>query len=380
MARIPVGETPDYLAGTQFQHNPGSFEEVVREAFVLEHGARLNTEIAVVVGLDHSRVSQLFSTTNRLKADTIQRVIGHLKSKRHRTKIIEAWNRECFGDDFDPAATGNLTSGRITEKTLKRVDRLIRESRYETAALVAEEGAKRTKSWVLRECFFDRAYFVRQRLDEPGKAMGIVSDMAKFAEARGDTRRLATAHLLRARILHGLMTTTLDEIEPIFEQAAILLSQSEPVPSPQYMLLGERQLANTRLNCQLKAIERGEKPLSQIELERTRNALLKRAKEKASYQERFGSYFMASHITLLLGDAFLANEYLDLAFRSGDIKNLNAMAQCGIMQARILMQTDPTEAIPYLRGVIEECDKVQDLYHKRIAEYELSRALSDTFL
>jgi len=105
----------DYLAGTQPYENPASFERVVKEAFLLELDCSQNQDIADVLGVDKSRISQIFGSPSNLKPETIQKLLDHLKSKEHKRMIVEAWMRECFGDEI-LHQTGQPTVGkRITE-------------------------------------------------------------------------------------------------------------------------------------------------------------------------------------------------------------------------------------------------------------------------
>lgn len=115
----------DYLVGTQLEVDPGSFAQIVKEAFLLEHDCIENQDIAEVLGVDKSRVSQIFGNPKALKPETIQKLLDKLSKTAHRRAIVRAWVNECFGEDIIRPPEGSLTGENVTAKTLRRIDRQI---------------------------------------------------------------------------------------------------------------------------------------------------------------------------------------------------------------------------------------------------------------
>src|SRR4028119_2449423 len=134
-------DEPDYLARTQLPYDPGSFSRAVKEAFHLEHGCIENQDIAAVLGVDNSRISQIFKNPEKLKPESIKNLTDALKSRKHQRRIIRAWLLESLDVDIEKRPRGPLVGSEVSEKTLKRVDRQIREQRLIVAAYTAREAA-----------------------------------------------------------------------------------------------------------------------------------------------------------------------------------------------------------------------------------------------
>lgn len=377
-----ANDEPDFLVGTQLEVDPSSFQQVVREAFLLEHDCLRDQEIATVLGVDNSRVSQILKNPKKLKAESIQNILDVLGRSAHRGRIVRAWAKECFGEDIDRPLARPLTGKRITEKTLQRVDRQIRQSRLATAVRTAQEAAAKTDDLLLREQFLDRAYYARQRLDEPGEAMRVARIIADHAKARGDNRRLGAAQMFRVRLLVSLPNTSPEVIDPIFRTVSDLIRAAgpEPVPAPPYVIARDHALATLRLSSTILFVERGQIKADEVFLRTELQNAIQEATKSRTYQTKFRAHLVAARIHLVLGETFQAQEQVDKAFKSGDVKNLNAFEICGLIQSRILQQTDsPRAAARYLRGVVQNCNRTLDYYHKRLAEHDLTLLESGMF-
>ncbi len=376
------GGERDYLVGTQLETNPSSFVQVVKEAFLLEHDCVHNQDIAEVLGVDKSRITQLFANPKTLKPESIQSLLSHLKKKEHRKRIVRAWTMECFGEDISDPKVGQLTGDKITHKTITRIDRMVRQSRLKLAALTAQEAYLKTDDEELAERLLDRAYWARQRLDEPGHAMLLVRVMAHRAEKRGATFRLIAAHLCRVRILAGLTDCKPEELEPIFQTVGDLLEQVKgTTPAKKPYMMGSTQIYRTLLrNSRILFMERGTLETDPEFLKEALRSVLKETKPSIPQSHRFGAWQTAARIYLLLGEFFQAQEALEKSFESGEVKNLQVYEMSGLIKGRVLMKTNtPQEAAKYLRKVSLQCRKTTDLYHLRLVEYELARLESKLF-
>lgn len=368
----------DYLAEAQLEVDPDSFIQVVKEAFLLEHGLSQNQDIAQILGVDKSRVSQIFKDPANLKPETVRMILAKIRRREHRRRIAKAWMLACFDEVIDDPHIGRVTGRRITEKTVRRVDRMIRQSRLTAAANTAAEASAKAGSVVLRERLLDRACWARQRLDEPGRAMEVVRLIIEGARERRDVLREAAGHLLRLRILIGLADCRPEEVQPIFAAAARLIhSSAPPTAAPVFMVGTPRWLGSMQDSVELAFMERGVKPKDAAFLERLLTRALAEAKSGKSHQERYGAWQTASRVYTLQGQFFQAQEAVDRAFQAGGMKNLNAYEMSSLISGRILLRTDgPEAAAQYLHTASHISRRQMDRYHMRLVEWELARAVN----
>ena len=373
----------DYLVRAQPKVSPHSFEQAVREAYLLEYDCSDNKQMAAVRGGNKSRFTQIFGADpTTIQPKTIQTLLDPLKSRSNRRRIVQAWIMECFGEDIDQPLKSPFVGARSSEKTLRRIDRQIRQARLSSAAATALEAAGKTDDLALREQFLDRALFARQRLDEPGQAMRVARLIAELAARRGDRARLAAAHYYRARILLGLDSSRPEEIEEILEAAESLINEQGPESKAElpYAVANSAMLERLRLAAVLTFMERGLTPIYEPQLLAMLRDVLERTNRKTPYQDRFRSHAVAARIYLLLGDTFQAQEHVDKAFKSGEIKNLQAYEMCALLQGRILRELEPPEKVSdYLQEVSVNCGASLDRYHKRLAENDLARVETTMF-
>jgi hypothetical protein len=371
----------DYLVRAQLPHDPDSFRAAVQEAFLLEHDCLQNQDIAEVLGKEKSRVSQIFGDPENLKASTVRNLLDHLKSRRHKRRILRAWIKDALGIDIEEKPSGRLVR-EVSEKTLGRVDRQIRQMRLDAASQTSIEAAFAATDPILREQLLDRAYFVRQRLDLAGRAMWVARLIAEGDLAKREPRRLATAHYFKVRILVGLPDTNPADVEPILERIDEIIAHAPPPPAEApYCLVTGEILETARMGFLLTFAERKMLEVGRVDLKRLLERVQERLKRKGlSYQDRFHQHLVAGRIYLLLGDTFQAEEHIEKAYSSGKLKNLNSLEMCGLVQARIMRVTDDSEKVrDYLRDLGNNCARSLDLYHRRIAEYDLARVEGDLF-
>ncbi len=374
------GET-DYLVEAKPERDPDSFEQALREALMLERDCVLGVDIAEELGVSPGRVSQVLKEPEKLDTKSIDRIMSRIEGPENRRRVLRAWVRARYGTDPGAREGGGATGSRPTEKTLRRIDRQIRESRLRAAARTAGEAAAKADDAVLREQLLDRAYFARQRLDEPGQAMAVARVIAAGARNRGEPRRLAAAHLFRARVLMGLADARPGEVFEALGQADALLAGQSPAPdpAPPYALATEGQAEVLRLSARIGFLERG---LLKAEEPFLREALasLRARATRGPYQRRFHALQTAARVHLLLGETAAAQEALEKAFASGETRNLNAYEMSGLIQGRVLRETEgPEAALRYLREVRSICLSNSDRYHARLAEYDLARLESRLF-
>lgn len=365
----------DFLVGAQLTIDPRSFAEVVKEAFRLEHDCIENQDIAEVLGVHKSRVSQVLHSPKALKPETIQKLLDQFGKVAHRRAIVRAWAKECFGEDIERPPQGELTGKSVSRGTLRRVDRQIRESRFSMAAQTAEEAASKTSDWELKQEFLDRAIFARQRLDQPGLAMCVARNIAESAEERADLLRLAAAQLLRGRTLLGLVDSRPEDLEPVFSRLRELLAAcTEPSKPPAYIIGSWETLASLEVSALITFTERRTVALDEAKVRRAKDDLLEKLKQRLSQPRRFQTHVQVATAHLLLGETFQAQEQIDQAYKCGELKNLNVYESCGVVQGRILARTEsPEQASKYLQGVISNCLESSDSIHHRLAEYDLAR-------
>jgi hypothetical protein len=367
----------DYRVGTQLELDPDSFVQVVTEAFLLEHGVSKQKDIAGVMDVHPTRVNQIFRNPAGLEAVSIRAILACLSMPANRKRVFDAWVREAFGDQVgDGWQTGRANT--ITEKTLRRVDRMIRESRLTAAAHLAAEVAERAEELELVEMALDRLVWCKQRLDEPGQAMIAATQITERAKERGEPGREAAGHLLRVRILLGLADCKESEVAPIHDSADRLLMQSRGAGQVKYLLATRRQAESSRRNAQILFMERGKIPVDQDHLNEILPTILRQAQTAKSHQAKYHAWQLAARIYTLLGKAFQASEAIDQAFESGSVQNLNAFEMSGLLAGRTLRRTEkPSEVVDYLLDMSMLCRKSEDRYHQRLIEWELARHLTD---
>jgi len=376
MARIPKGEDPDYLAQAKLPENPFSFERTVKEAYLLEHDCTGLQAIAEKVGVSKGRVSQMFSSPESLKPETIQKLLAPIRSKELRRQIVRSWTAECFELDTDERLQGPFTGARVTSKTLRRIDRQIREFRLSTAAQTAFEAAQKCTNWSLRQAFLDRAYHSFQRLDRPGMAMLVCRMVAEDAEERDHAGRRVTAALYRLRLLPMLYPIDAGYVElTILQIEADSLGLRSNIESD-FFVPTQDNIRRTILGVRLTLIEQGLKPADEVWLRSERERILRNALRNTAYQDRFRSYFFAARISFILGETFHASELLDQAFRQGDVKNLNALDACGVLQGRILAKTEgASTALAFLVAASEKVEQSQAQHLQRLIEMDIAHQL-----
>ena len=369
------GEEVNYLAGAQPEVDPDSFASIVREAYLLEHDCVQDQEIAEMVMVVKSRVAQVLNHPEEIESKALDKFLQPLKSKSHRRRVFEAWALARFGFDLREKRSALRLGDTVTEKTIRRIDRQVREQRLDVAAETAKEALSKTDDWLLREKLLDRAYFARQRLDQSGHAMKIARLIAEGAKERNDLPRLAAAHLFRIRILMGMTDTKPEELDPLIEQARERTASLPPAASNAPYVMGDaRMLHSLYIASRLTFMEQGKLPVDEKFLRSALQASLKEAAEKVAYQRKHRALQRAVRCHLLLGDTFQAQELLDQSFAAGGLKNLNTFEMCGILKARLLVKVESVEAASdYLEQVSEYSYHSGDRYHERLAEIDLVR-------
>lgn len=374
------GEERDYLAGTQLETDPNSFAEVLKEAFHLEHGVTQNQDIAAILGVNKSRVSQILGDPRDLKASTIRNLLTKLTRPALRRRVLNAWIRTAIGDVAKgPGATRLI--GEPGPQTIRRIDRMVRQSRLSFAVLLAAEAAREAKDMAVREMALDRLVFLRQRLDEPGRAMEAAREIVLGARGRKEPRREAAGHLYRFRILVGLADTKPGEVDPILDVAEALIAGAKPPEdAPPYLIGRESTLSAYRLNSRLLFMERGVLPLDHAMLGEVMEAARRVASGKHPFQKKHQGFQTIARIHLLLGETSAAAEAIDRAFEAGEVKNLHAYETSGLLMGMVQRLTEkPETAGEYLSRVAANCRKEEDRYHQRLAEWELARLLDSMF-
>jgi len=367
-------EDPDYLAPTQLEVNPDSFEEVVAEAFRLEYGLKRRQEWAEVMGVDKSRITQIFADQKDLKPESIRTLLSLFKRKTTRNQILKAWNKSAFGESLKSPKHGRIAAGELDEIAMRTLMRLVRQARLERAAQLANEISRRGTTLALRENALDLLSWCHQRLDQPGQAMAAARRIIERARKRNEPHREARGHLFRARILIGLANSVPSEFNFVLDEAERLASFPNPPTENEYAIGTPKMVAAYRQSSQVVFMERGLIPVDPQFLEATLQQSLRLAKSERIFQKRYQALQMASRIYLLRGEHSAAAEAIDRAFASGGMKNLNALEMSAVLSSRVHVETEvPTEAIRYLTRTSKLCREFEDRYHQRLVEWQLAR-------
>ncbi|MBS1722967.1 MAG: hypothetical protein JSS66_08455 [Armatimonadetes bacterium] len=369
------GNEPDYLARTQLKSDPDSFEACVREAFLLEHACNTLEDIGVVVGVDKTQVHHYFSRPDTMQPKTIRNILAPLRSHKHRRRIVRAWILLGTGVDIAKRVRGQLTSGEVSEATIKRIDKQVSQGRLEAAAFLSFEAAEAATDVSLRERFLDRSYYARLRLNLPGRAMGIVHMIAKGAIERNEPWRLAVAYTRLARVLTVMLDSKPEEVGAALDRADQLLVSPEPDPKPQYNVASYELVEDLRNASYLTFAERGHEAVD----ERRLRSMLKdytssEGGNKRRGMDPYSGHMMAARILDLLGEKFAALEHVDKAFAAGKGKVHNCRELCGHEQTRILRGTEPRDVvIKRFWAMTDNYSRALNLQHRMVAEYDLAR-------
>lgn len=365
-------ESRESLARAQLPHDPGSFASVVSEVYLLEYGAKTKVEIAEVLGKNKSRVTQVYGDATKLKVETIKMLLEPLESKANKKRIVDAWTREVFGEDIKSTKRGKRIRGAATSKTLRRVDRMIREWRTLDSALLAFEAFTKAESYDLQEQLLDRLYYSRFLLNEPGYCMSVCRVIAERAKKCGDELREASAHLRQARLLVLLPETRPEDVESLFERVEAILARNEPRRASECLLATPFSLRQTKLGVLCTFVERGHFSIEDAKLTNQLNWLRAEVKAKRPLQDRYWAHLMISRIGLILEQFFEAEEHLEQARLLAGDKLPHAREEAAVLYGKLLIARGKyDEALSFLRAQSLFCYRRGDLFHRAVTDQML---------
>ncbi|MCC7434210.1 MAG: hypothetical protein IT363_05960 [Methanoregulaceae archaeon] len=376
-----MGDEPDFLVGTKPKRDPDSFPESVREAFELEFGVTKDGGIATMIGKTPGWVSTLLKRPEKTESGAIAALIAPLSSKRHKRRILRAWMDARFEVDVLERVSPATKTAKASESTIRRVARQIKEGQLRLAASLALTGAQGAADRVVREQLLDLALVAQQRSNMPGQAMQVAQLIAESGREHADFRRECHGHWARAQIMLQMPNSTPEELQPLLRALGERVTILGPLPAimPPYILCTDEAVARLNISCAVVFMERGLVQVDQPKLENFLKQLLPRTKLTPK-SRRFPYHQLIARIHALLGDTFLAQEHLERAYLSGGRKVLHAKELCGIVQARVIRETDgDAQAQEYLQQLSSNALRRWDLYHVHVIEMDLARCLSRQF-
>lgn len=365
-------ESRESLALTQLPHDPRSFASVVSEVYLLEYGAKTQVEIAEVIGKNKSRITHLFDDPTKLKVTTIQMLLEPLESRANKKRIVDAWVREVFGDDIRTSRYAKRIRGSATPKTLRRVDRMIREWRTRDSAVLAFEAFTKAEDSSLQEQLLDRLYYSRFLHGEIGYAVGVCRVIAERAKSSGDELREASAYLRQVRLLVLLPETRPEDLETCFTRVEAILARNEPSGSSDFLVATPELLYQTRLGTLCTFVDRKHITPEDARLPEHVQRLQAQLKTKLSLHNRYWAHLMLGRIHLILGQLFQAQEHFEQARELAGDKLPHAREEVGVLYGRLLAaRGEYQEAISFLRAQSLLCYRRGDRFHLRMTEEEL---------
>lgn len=367
-------ESRESLALTQLPHDPRSFASVVSEVYLLEYGAKTQVEIAEVIGKNRSRITHLYDDPTKLKVTTIQMLLEPLESRANKKRIVDAWVREVFGEDIKTSRYAKRIRGSATPKTLRRVDRMIREWRTRDSAVLAFEAYSKAEDSILQEQLLDRLYYSRFLLGEIGYCMSVCRVIADRAKSSGDELREASAYLRQARVLVLLPETRPEDLETYFTRVEAILARNEPSNIPDFLVATPELLYQTRLGTLCTFVERKHVTAEGAKLSDHVHRLQTQLKKKLSLHNRYWAHLMLGRIHLILGELFQAQEHLEQARELVGDKLPHAREVVGVLYGRLLAaRGEHEEALSYLRAQSLLCYRRGDRFHQMMTDQELAR-------
>ena len=365
-------ESRESLALTQLPHNPRSFASVVSEVYLLEYGAKTQVEIAEVIGKDKSRITHLYDDPTKLKVTTIQMLLEPLESRANKKRIVDAWVREVFGEDIKTIRYAKRMRGSATPKTLRRIDRMIREWRTRDSAVLAFEAYTKAEDYVLQEQLLDRLYYSRFLLGETGYCMSVCRVIADRAKSSGDELREASAYLRQARLLVLLPETRPEDLESLYERVEAILARNEPSGNTEFLEATPELLYQTRLGTLCTFVERRHVTIEDAKLPEYVQSLQAQLKKKLSLHNRNWTHLMLGRIHLIHGQLFQAQEHLEQARELAGDKLPHAREEVGVLYGRLLAaRGEYQEAFSFLRAQSLLCYRRGDLFQQMMTEEEL---------
>lgn len=374
MKKALTKENRESLALTQLPNNPGSFISVVNEVFLLEYGATTQTEIAEIIGKNKSRISQVYGDPTKIKADTIKMLLEPLESKVNKKRIVDAWVREVFGEDVKARRQGSRIRT-ASPKTLRRVDRMIREWRTRDSASLALEAFSKTEDVALQEQLLDRLYHSRFLMGEIGYCMSVCRLIIERALLRKDELREAGALLRQARLLVLLPETKPKDVEPLFQKVEAALARNPEVKPGEVLIATLELLYETRLGLLCTFVERGHLSIEDAGLREHLGRLKSILNTKPTLHRRYWAHLLSARLCLVLGELFQAQEHLDAARTLAGDKLPHAREEVGLLYGRLLIaRGEVDQAITFLHEQSLHCKRRGDRFHQRLTEEELLKA------
>lgn len=365
-------ESRESLALTQLPHDPRSFASVVSEVFLLEYGAKTQVEIAEVIGKDKSRITHLYDDPTKLKVTTIQMLLEPLESRANKKRIVDAWVREVFGEDIKTIRYAKRMRGSATPKTLRRIDRMIREWRTRDSAVLAFEAYTKAEDYALQEQLLDRLYYSRFLLGETGYCMSVCRVIAERARQSGNELREASAYLRQARLLVLLPETRPEDLETYFTRVEAILARNEPLSNSDFLVATPDLLYQTRLGTLCTFVERKHITAGDAKLSDHVHGLQAQFKKKLSLHNRYWAHLMLGRIHLILGQLFQAQEHLEQVRELAGDKLPHAREEVGVLYGRLLAaRGEYQEALSFLRAQSLICYRRGDRFQQMMTEEEL---------
>ena len=376
----PESPEADYLARAKPPTDIESFAQTVREAFALEHNAGKDVQIAQIMSISTGRVSQILNGPKALKAETVQHLLSCFASRTHRKNIFTTWQRECFGEELFGPGSPRLIGETVDEKTMRRIDRLIREARLDRALRITTEALEICRDPEFKMPLLTKAYWLNHRLDRPGDAMAIATMLFQWGKQDPNTNRMARALQMRIRILRGLEGDTSKIVTKVCAEALAFLEANPKSPSTSaWDTLPEKSafLAEKRASI-ISAHEQtgGYENILKKEL----RSLEAKVGDADSRNAKFGNLQAQARIHLALGKPMKAEGLLEESFKAGEFHVLNSHEQTSLIQGKILAAKGSLdEAVEYYRQVLRLCEEQRSLYHYRLAQHDLALLLSGKF-
>jgi len=365
-------EEVDYLAGTKPFPKIASFAEEVREAFALEHKTQQDQDIAPYLNVTAGRVSQILKEPWKLKAETVQKILGCFKSVTHRRSILKAWQRECFGEDVSDPDSASLIGEAPTERTIKRIDRLVRTMRPDRALKVTEQALSADLAPEFRRQLLDRAFYLYQRLDQQGDAMGVAQGI--FEKGRADNHRedIALGLAMKGRVLRSLDSVDFEALRNLQEEVAQILDSlpATALASKGGVAFHKRSLRSAQISTVLKYQE--ELGGADEFLDTALREVETRVRAADTPKQKSGAFQLEARIHLARREYFKAEDILEESFKLGDI-TLGIDAHCGIIRAKIIAARGNTdEAIDYYEKLCKLCEAERHIYLLRLSQRDLA--------
>jgi hypothetical protein len=358
----------------------GYFRPALLLAYRLEYGATDQQGIAQIIDeqegdMSAGRLSQILSDRDKLKHETVRKILNPIKSEDNRRDVLLAYLKDVFSIRTDHVVSEDVFGGTVTEDKVAALRELFAMGRYQRVMWAAYAGTQSDATVSLKYRLYLLGIRSAFRLDRPGSGLGFVRNWLVEASQRGEDDVIATCHYHRAQLLFASGVKSLEQCLAINYHAQMVLSRLPVSFTTAYrgLVVDSWQLDAQRIGMQITHFEKNPKLAEQSEL----NVLLKNCQgliqSSPTEQSARMSQGLLARIEFVSGKEFRALDDLDDA-KSKTIKEAQYRHDDWMLaRARSLrISEEPESAEEFVVEAIAQIRYKENRFHYRMLDLELA--------